>query len=159
MAIQEPLPDGFATRCIDSMPNRTARVARPSIKIRNRNRRFRTNPCTSCRHCAVSRSDGKAGDADFDGRQSNPAACGRIANASILRAWNAFPFGKDSRYQRSARVSLNLVERRSQTAVSSGAPKWLANSAAANLPLAARPCVGHIRPDGAVAEWLKAAVC
>ena|SRR5205085_12170094 len=29
----------------------------------------------------------------------------------------------------------------------------------ANLPLAARPCVGHIGPDGAVAEWLKAAVC
>ena len=28
-----------------------------------------------------------------------------------------------------------------------------------NLPLAARPCVGHIRPHGAVAEWLKAAVC
>ena len=28
-----------------------------------------------------------------------------------------------------------------------------------NLPLAARPRVGHIRPNGAVAEWLKAAVC
>jgi hypothetical protein len=28
-----------------------------------------------------------------------------------------------------------------------------------NLPLAARPRVGHIRPYGAVAEWLKAAVC
>ena len=37
--------------------------------------------------------------------------------------------------------------------------KWLANSAAANLPLAARPRVGHIRLNGAVAEWLKAAVC
>ena len=33
------------------------------------------------------------------------------------------------------------------------------NSAAANLPLAARPRVGHIGPNGAVAEWLKAAVC
>ena len=42
---------------------------------------------------------------------------------------------------------------------SSGVPKWLANCAAANLPLAARPCVGHIRLNGAVAEWLKAAVC
>jgi len=29
----------------------------------------------------------------------------------------------------------------------------------ANLPLAARPWVGHIGPVGAVAEWLKAAVC
>lgn len=28
-----------------------------------------------------------------------------------------------------------------------------------NLPLAARARVGHIRPNGAVAEWLKAAVC
>jgi hypothetical protein len=33
------------------------------------------------------------------------------------------------------------------------------NSAAGNLPLAARPRVGHIRLNGAVAEWLKAAVC
>jgi hypothetical protein len=36
---------------------------------------------------------------------------------------------------------------------------WITNSAAANLPLAAHPCVGHIRLNGAVAEWLKAAVC
>src|ERR1700732_222222 len=28
-----------------------------------------------------------------------------------------------------------------------------------NLPLAARPRVGHIDRNGAVAEWLKAAVC
>ena len=28
-----------------------------------------------------------------------------------------------------------------------------------HLPLAARPGVGHIDLDGAVAEWLKAAVC
>jgi hypothetical protein len=28
-----------------------------------------------------------------------------------------------------------------------------------NLPLAARARVGHIRAYGAVAEWLKAAVC
>jgi hypothetical protein len=33
------------------------------------------------------------------------------------------------------------------------------NLAARNLPLAARPGVGHIGPNGAVAEWLKAAVC
>jgi hypothetical protein len=33
------------------------------------------------------------------------------------------------------------------------------NSADWNLPLAARPCVGHIGLTGAVAEWLKAAVC
>jgi hypothetical protein len=33
------------------------------------------------------------------------------------------------------------------------------NSAAGNLPLAAGPCVGHIGLNGAVAEWLKAAVC
>jgi hypothetical protein len=31
--------------------------------------------------------------------------------------------------------------------------------ASANLPLAARGCVGHIDLNGAVAEWLKAAVC
>ena len=33
------------------------------------------------------------------------------------------------------------------------------NAAALNLPLAARPRVGHIRLTGDVAEWLKAAVC
>ena len=33
------------------------------------------------------------------------------------------------------------------------------NWVARNLRLAARPTVGHIRPNGAVAEWLKAAVC
>jgi hypothetical protein len=37
--------------------------------------------------------------------------------------------------------------------------KWLSNSAALNLPLAARPRVGHIGLTGDVAEWLKAAVC
>jgi hypothetical protein len=37
--------------------------------------------------------------------------------------------------------------------------KMAANSVAANLPLAACPCVGHIGLNGAVAEWLKAAVC
>jgi hypothetical protein len=33
------------------------------------------------------------------------------------------------------------------------------NPPAFNLPLAARPCVGHIGLTGDVAEWLKAAVC
>ena len=33
------------------------------------------------------------------------------------------------------------------------------NSPARNLPLAARPDVGHIGRTGDVAEWLKAAVC
>jgi hypothetical protein len=33
------------------------------------------------------------------------------------------------------------------------------NSATRNLPLAARPGVGHIGLTGDVAEWLKAAVC
>jgi hypothetical protein len=37
--------------------------------------------------------------------------------------------------------------------------KWLAKSAGRHLPLAARPRVGHIGLIGAVAEWLKAAVC
>ena len=37
--------------------------------------------------------------------------------------------------------------------------KWPSNSAALNLPLAARPRVGHIGLTGDVAEWLKAAVC
>jgi len=32
-------------------------------------------------------------------------------------------------------------------------------SAAVHLPLAAGPRVGHIGLNGAVAEWLKAAVC
>ena len=40
---------------------------------------------------------------------------------------------------------------------SEGAPKWPRRNL--NLPLAAGPRVRHIRADGAVAEWLKAAVC
>ena len=40
-----------------------------------------------------------------------------------------------------------------------GSDKMAANPVAANLPLAACPCVGHIGLNGAVAEWLKAAVC
>jgi hypothetical protein len=42
---------------------------------------------------------------------------------------------------------------------SPGVTKWLSSSAALNLPLAARPRVGHIGLTGDVAEWLKAAVC
>jgi hypothetical protein len=38
-------------------------------------------------------------------------------------------------------------------------PLIVRNSAAPNLPLAARPGVGHIGLTGDVAEWLKAAVC
>jgi hypothetical protein len=54
-----------------------------------------------------------------------------------LTRMTAFLFGGDGRYgsQRST----------------SGATR--------NLPLAARVCVGHIDLIGAVAEWLKAAVC
>jgi hypothetical protein len=38
-------------------------------------------------------------------------------------------------------------------------PPIARKTAALNLPLAARPRVGHIRLTGDVAEWLKAAVC
>jgi hypothetical protein len=48
-------------------------------------------------------------------------------------------------------------DRRAGSVPSEAATKW--PGANLNLPLAARPCVGHIRPHGAVAEWLKAAVC
>ena len=80
---------------------------------------------------------------------------------SLAISWTVerIPSGKNSRYRRSARLSLSPVERLMNIAASSGVPKWPANSAAANLPLAARPRVGHIRLNGAVAEWLKAAVC
>ena len=37
--------------------------------------------------------------------------------------------------------------------------KIVRNSTKRNLPLAARPRVGHIGLNGAVAEWLKAPVC
>ena len=40
---------------------------------------------------------------------------------------------------------------------SGAATKWPRRNL--NLPLAARARVGHIRHNGAVAEWLKAAVC
>jgi hypothetical protein len=52
-----------------------------------------------------------------------------------------------------------MRERRLAAPESSEAIKQPANSAPANLPLAAGPCVGHIGLNGAVAEWLKAAVC
>jgi hypothetical protein len=44
-----------------------------------------------------------------------------------------------------------------ECARSDGAPKWPRRNL--NLPLAAGPRVRHIRAHGAVAEWLKAAVC
>jgi hypothetical protein len=40
-----------------------------------------------------------------------------------------------------------------------GMPRFPRLGPAANLRLAAQPGVGHIRFVGAVAEWLKAAVC
>ena len=40
-----------------------------------------------------------------------------------------------------------------------GGDKIVRNSTKRNLPLAAGPRVGHIGLNGAVAEWLKAAVC
>src|SRR6185436_14194368 len=46
---------------------------------------------------------------------------------------------------------------REECARSDGAPKWPRRNL--NLPLAAGPRVRHIRAHGAVAEWLKAAVC
>jgi hypothetical protein len=46
---------------------------------------------------------------------------------------------------------------REECARSDGAPKWPRPNL--NLPLAAGPHVRHIRAHGAVAEWLKAAVC
>ena len=59
-------------------------------------------------------------------------------------------------------VSSSRIRLRSRRRNSGGhqeSSKWLAIAAAPNLPLAARPRVGHIGLDGAVAEWLKAAVC
>ena len=46
---------------------------------------------------------------------------------------------------------------REQCAQSARVSKWPRRNL--NLPLAAGPCVRHIRAHGAVAEWLKAAVC
>jgi hypothetical protein len=54
-----------------------------------------------------------------------------------------------------ARYGVSAV--REQCARSAGASKWPRRNL--NLPLAAGPRVRHIRADGAVAEWLKAAVC
>ena len=54
-----------------------------------------------------------------------------------------------------ARYGVSAV--REESARSAGASKWPRRNL--NLPLAAGPRVRHIRADGAVAEWLKAAVC
>jgi hypothetical protein len=55
----------------------------------------------------------------------------------------------------SARYGVSAV--REESTRSAGASKWPRRNL--NLPLAAGPRVRHIRADGAVAEWLKAAVC
>ena len=81
-----------------------------------------------------------------DHRETPGAASGNCARQSNDAA---------SRFQSQGFVR----ERRLPDAESSGVTKPLANSAAANWPLAARLGVGHIGPNGAVAEWLKAAVC
>ena len=49
------------------------------------------------------------------------------------------------------------VRRREAPAPLNQTSKWFRRNL--NLPLAAGPRVRHIRADGAVAEWLKAAVC
>ena len=54
-----------------------------------------------------------------------------------------------------ARYGVSAV--REESGRSAGASKWPRRNL--NLPLAAGPRVRHIRADGAVAEWLKAAVC
>ena len=54
-----------------------------------------------------------------------------------------------------ARYGISAV--RKEYARGAGASKWPRRNL--NLPLAAGPRVRHIRADGAVAEWLKAAVC
>jgi hypothetical protein len=67
-------------------------------------------------------------------------------------------FGKSQRaFDR--RMRLHLSQAPTTPIRLPAALKWLTNPAAANLPLAALPCVGHIGLNGAVAEWLKAAVC
>ena len=50
-----------------------------------------------------------------------------------------------------------MRDRHGRNAGGGTATKWPRRNL--NLPLAARPRVGHIRSHGAVAEWLKAAVC
>ena|SRR5438094_484648 len=53
--------------------------------------------------------------------------------------------------------SAYLQDRFKPRARNGGATKWPQRDL--NLPLAASPRVGHIGRNGAVAEWLKAAVC
>jgi hypothetical protein len=65
------------------------------------------------------------------------------------------------RDRRAGKTRLNaeygISPAREECARSDGAPKWPRRNL--NLPLAAGPRVRHIRAHGAVAEWLKAAVC
>jgi hypothetical protein len=62
-----------------------------------------------------------------------------------------------SRCERSAADELQRNEIAMAGAVGGGATKSTRRNL--KLPLAARARVGHIRANGAVAEWLKAAVC
>ena len=92
----------------------------------------------------------------------------RKRRRQIARAWPyrlSFPRAASiplrSRSRKAQRSLVSLPDRRAGRArsagVTGGVTKWSRRNL--NLPLAARPRVGHIRPCGAVAEWLKAAVC
>ncbi|WMT71646.1 hypothetical protein [Bradyrhizobium sp. Ash2021] len=83
-----------------------------------------------------------------------------LAATSILRPHRAI--GATPRYCAALRESLQKQRRGvrdslARSAWGGNATKWPQRDL--NLPLAAGPRVGHIGPYGAVAEWLKAAVC
>src|SRR4030095_1881107 len=93
-------------------------------------------------------------------RQSHGGNSPQVSEPAVAHAVPADP-PACHRDRRARKTRLNaeygISPAREECARSDGAPKWPRRNL--NLPLAAGPRVRHIRAHGAVAEWLKAAVC
>jgi hypothetical protein len=95
---------------------------------------------------------------DFDAaREVQTAKTPRRGQLRVARAvpMPAVETTEPAKMRLNTRYGISAV--RAECAPSAGTSKWPRRNL--NLPLAAGARVRHIRADGAVAEWLKAAVC
>jgi hypothetical protein len=90
-------------------------------------------------------------------RRNLPAGIGLAARMTclLLSRLRVIETTEPGKARLSAEYEISAA--REQCARSAGISEWPWRNL--NLPLAAGPRVRHIRANGAVAEWLKAAVC
>jgi hypothetical protein len=126
-----------------------AQTACPGVRLRHACRDFRADRTveSSRQFSGCARHRSRTGGS---GRATRHHAA-RMALHSSLRA---------TRRAGSLRVPIPASNRRHRASMKAASARETGRKPAArNWSLAARPGVGHIRLNGAVAEWLKAAVC